>query len=167
MGLPYSCRRTAAGLPWTCCTAAVELCSSFLSFSDDHGGGDVDQFQSCLSTVKKLGPSLWSLSSFIKFINVYKVYLGAKLTDLEKVYNSWGNNDDFKKLTAIILMPTKVNYQNVYCSLGNNNSFYKNDENSLRFKGGSWESLDENHEKGVTTTNNTPGNVSFLYKDFH
>ena len=66
---------------------------------------------------------------------MYKVYLGANMTDLRKVYNSLGNNDDFKKLTAIILMPTKVNFENVYYSFGNNNSFHKNDENSLRFKG--------------------------------
>ena len=114
MGLPYSCRRTAAGLPWTCCTAVGELCSSFLSFSDDHGGADVDEFQSCLSTVKKVYPGLRSLSGFIKFIKVYKVYLGANTTDLRKVYNSLANNDDFKKLTAIILMPTKFNFENVY-----------------------------------------------------
>ena len=44
MGLLHNCRRTAAGLPRSCCTAAVELCSSCLSVSDDHGGGDVDQF---------------------------------------------------------------------------------------------------------------------------
>ena len=167
MGLPYSCRRTAAGLPWTCCTAAVELCSSFLSFSDDHGGGDVDQFQSCLSTVKELGPSLWGLSSFIKFINVYKVYLGAKLTDLRKVYNSLGNNDDFKKLTAIILMPTTLKFENVRSSWGNNNSFYKNDENSLRFKGNSCESLDENHKKGATTTSNPFWGVMVSLPDPH
>ena len=48
------------------------------------------------------------------FIKVYKVYLGANLTDLRKVYNSLENNDDFKKFTAIILTPTKLNYQNVY-----------------------------------------------------
>ena len=68
------------------------------------------------------------------------------------MYNSLANNDDFKKLTAIILMPTKFNFENVYYSLGNNNRFYKNDENSLRFKGNSRESLDENHEKEGTTT---------------
>ena len=39
------------------------------------------------------------------------------------------------------------------CSIpqGNSESFYKNDENSLRFKGTLWESLDENHEKEATT----------------
>ena len=42
--LLHNCRRTAAGLPRSCCTAAVELCSSCLSVSDDHGGGDMDQF---------------------------------------------------------------------------------------------------------------------------
>ena len=31
--------------------AAVELCSSSLSFSDDHGGGDMDQVQSGMSSV--------------------------------------------------------------------------------------------------------------------
>ena len=77
------------------------------------------------------------LIEFHKVYQFYKVDLGAKLTDLRKVYNSLRNNDDFKKLTAIILMPTKVNYQNVYYSLGKNKSFYKNDENSLRFKGNS------------------------------
>ena len=60
----------------------------------------------------------------------------------------------FKKLTAIILMPTKFKFENVYYSFGNNESFYKNDENSLRFKGTSRESLDENHEKEATTTSN-------------
>ena len=64
-------------------------------------------------------------------------------------------------------MPTKFNFENVYESLGNNNTVYKNDENSLRFKGNSRESLDENHEKEGTTTKNTPCKVSFLYKDFH
>ena len=53
------------------------------------------------------------------------MHLGANLTDLRKVYKSSGNNDDFKKSTAIILMPTKFNFVNVYYSLGNNNSFYK------------------------------------------
>ena len=49
-------------------------------------------------------------------------------------------------------MPTKFNFENEYSSLGNNNSLYKNDENSLRFEGNSKESSDENHEKEVTTT---------------
>ena len=31
--------------------AALELCGSFLSFSDDHGGGDMDQVHSGMSTV--------------------------------------------------------------------------------------------------------------------
>ena len=51
MGLLYTSRRTAAGLPWSWGMAAVELCSSSLSFSDDHGGGDMDQDQSGMSTV--------------------------------------------------------------------------------------------------------------------
>ena len=68
-------------------------------------------------------------------------------------------------LTAIILMQTKVNYQNVYHSLGNNNGVYKNNENSLRFKGTSRESLDENHEKEVTTTKDGPQRVMFSLGD--
>ena len=48
------------------------------------------------------------------FIKVYKVYLGANLTDLRKVYNSVGNNGEFKQLTAIISMPAKFNFENVY-----------------------------------------------------
>ena len=83
------------------------------------------------------------------------------------VCNSLANNDDFMKLTAIILKQTRLNFQNVYYSLGNKNSFYKNDENSLRFKGIWWESLDGNHEKEGTTTKGSPWGVSFLYKDFH
>ena len=81
--------------------------------------------------------------------------------------NSLANNDGFMKSAAIILKQTRLNFQNVYYSLGNKNSFYKNDENSLRLKGIWWESLDGNHEKEVTTTNNAPWGVSFLYKDFH
>ena len=45
--------------------------------------------------------------------------------------------------------------------------FDKNYENSLRFKEISWESLDENDEKEVTTTKIQDHNVSFLYKDVH
>ena len=52
----------------------------------------------------------------------------------ENVYNSVGNNGDFMKLAAIILKQTRLNFQNVCYSLGNNSRFYKNDENSLRFK---------------------------------
>ena len=62
-------------------------------------------------------------------------------------------------------MPTKLNFENVNYSLGNNNRFYKNDEDSLRFKGNSRESLDENHEKEVTTTNNGPLEVMFSLGD--
>ena len=47
-------------------------------------------------------------------IKICKVYLGANMTDLRKTYYSLGNNNDFKKLTAIILMPTKFNFENVY-----------------------------------------------------
>ena len=50
-------------------------------------------------------------------------------------------------------------------SLGNNDSFYKNDENTLRFKGNSCESLDENHEKEGTTTKNPPWGLSFSLPD--
>ena len=85
----------------------------------------------------------------------------------ENVCNSLANNDDMTKLAAIILTQATLNFQNVYDSLGNNDSFYKNTENSLRFKGNSWESLDENHEKEGTTTKNTPWAVMVLYKDSH
>ena len=83
----------------------------------------------------------------------------------ENVCNSLANNDDITKLAAIILTQATLNFQNVYDSLGNNNSFYKNDENSLRFKGNSWESLDENHEKEGTTTKNTSQRVMFSLGD--
>ena len=53
----------------------------------------------------------------------------------ENVFNSLANNDDMTKLAAIILTQATLNFQNVYDSLRNNYSFYKNDENSLRFKG--------------------------------
>ena len=65
----------------------------------------------------------------------------------ENVCNSLANNDDIKKLAAVILTQATPNFQNVCDSLGNNNSFYKNNENSLRFKGKSWESLDGKHTK--------------------
>ena len=52
----------------------------------------------------------------------------------ENVCNSLANNDDMTKLAAIILTQATLNFQNVYDSLGNNSSFYKNGENSLRFK---------------------------------
>ena len=85
----------------------------------------------------------------------------------ENVNNSLANIDDITKLAAIILTQATLNFQNVHDSLGNNNRFYKNDEDSLRFKGISWESLAQNHEKDGTTTNNAPWGPSFLYKDFH
>ena len=71
------------------------------------------------------------------------------------------------EFTAVMLMLTWLVFENVCDSLGNNDSFYKNDENTLRFKGNSWESLDENHEKEGTTTKDAPCGVSFLYRDFH
>ena len=58
----------------------------------------------------------------------------------EHVGNSLANNDDITKLAAIILtqatLQATLNFQNVYGSFGNNNSFYKNDEKPLRFKKG-------------------------------
>ena len=69
----------------------------------------------------------------------------------ENVYTSLAN-DDITKLAAIILIQATLNFQNVYGSLGNNDSCYKHDENSSRFKRKSWESIDENHEKRDTTT---------------
>ena len=83
----------------------------------------------------------------------------------EHVCNSLANNNDTKKLAAIILTQATLNFQNVYDSLGTNNSFYKNDENSLRFKGNSRESLDENHEKEGTTTKNTSQRLMFSLGD--
>ena len=54
----------------------------------------------------------------------------------ENVCNSLANHDDMTKLAAIVLTQATLNFQNVYDSLGNNDSFYKkNDENPLRFKG--------------------------------
>ena len=64
-----------------------------------------------------------------------------------------------------MLTQARLNFQNVCYSLRNNNSYYKNDENSLRFKGNSRESLDENHEKEVTTTNNTSQRLMFSLGD--
>ena len=43
----------------------------------------------------------------------------------ENVCNSLANNDDITKLAAIILTQATLNFQNVYDSLGNNNSFIK------------------------------------------
>ena len=85
MGLLHNCRRTAAGLPRSCCTAAVELCSSCLSVSDDHGGGDVDQFnhvQALLGQKKtprkvethKVCQASNRLSSFMELPKVDKVH---------------------------------------------------------------------------------------------
>ena len=74
----------------------------------------------------------------------------------ENVCNSLANKDDITKVAATILTQATLNFQNVYDSLGNNISFYKNDENSLRFKGNSWESLDESDEKEGTTTKGVP-----------
>ena len=82
-----------------------------------------------------------------------------------KVCNSLANNNYIKKLAAIILTQATLNFQNVYDSLRNNNSFYKNGQNSLRFKQISWESLDENHEKEGTTTKNTSQGVMFSLGD--
>ena len=56
----------------------------------------------------------------------------------------------------------KTQLLNVWEHLGENDSFINNYENALRFKGKSWESLDENHKKEVTTTNNTILNLRVL-----
>ena len=45
----------------------------------------------------------------------------------ETVCNSLANNDDIKKLAAVILTQAALNFQNVCDSLGNNKTFYKND----------------------------------------
>ena len=59
-------------------------------------------------------------------------------------------------------MLTWLVLENVCNSLGNNDSFYENVKNTLRFKRNWWESLDEKHEKGVTTTHNYAGNLIVL-----
>ena len=43
----------------------------------------------------------------------------------EHVYDSFNNNDDFMKLTAIMLMQTRLNFQNMCYSSGNNDMFIK------------------------------------------
>ena len=100
-------------------------------------------------------------------MKVYKVYLDATWNDLWKVCYSLANNNYIKKFAAVILTQATLNLQIVYDSLGNNDSFYKNGQNSLRFKQISWESLDGSHEKERTTTKNTLWAPVFLYKDFH
>ena len=98
-------------------------------------------------------PDLKILSSLIKFI---KIILMLPWLICANVYNSLANNSGFMKLTSIILKQPKPNFQNVYyClrnnddsrklasiilknvwnSLGKNDSFCKNDENTLCFKG--------------------------------
>ena len=104
-------------------------------------------------------------SSLIKLIKVYGVYLGAELTDLWNMYKKLAINNGFRKVAAIILLPTRPNFENVHYSLGTNNSFCKNDENSLCFKRNSWESLDEKHEKEGTTTKGPFCNVMFWLPD--
>ena len=42
----------------------------------------------------------------------------------ENVCNSFANDDDIKKLAAIILTQATLNFRNVYDSCGNNNSFF-------------------------------------------
>ena len=57
-----------------------------------------------------------------------------KLIKREHVCNSLANHDDFMKLAAATLIQTRLNFGNVYYSLGTNVSVHKNCENSLRFK---------------------------------
>ena len=83
----------------------------------------------------------------------------------EHVYDSFANNDDFVKLTAIMLMQTRLNFQKMCYSSGKNDMFIKNHEISLRFKWNPWESLDENHEKEATTKNN-PGWALMVFLAF-
>ena len=52
---------------------------------------------------------LINVYKIIKLIKVCNVYLDAGLTDL-RMYNCLANNDDFKKVAALILMPTRPNY---------------------------------------------------------
>ena len=104
------------------------------------------------------------LSSLLKFTKFIWMLPGMICG---KVCNSLANNNYIKKLAAIILTQATLNFQNVYDSLGNNNSFNKNCQKSLRFKQISWESLDGNHEKEGTTTKKPLCKPVFLYKDFH
>ena len=53
----------------------------------------------------------------------------------ENVCNSWANNDDITKVAAIILTQATLNFQNVYDSLGHNDSFYKTIKNHYVLKG--------------------------------
>ena len=115
-----------------------------------------------------------SLSSVTKFIKLYEVYQSLwkfilMLTWLifENVYSSLANIDDFMKMAAIILMLTWFILADVCSSSGNNESVYKNDENTLCFKGNPWESSDENHEKEATTTTHPVWGLSLLYKNVH
>ena len=106
-----------------------------------------------------------SLANNDDFMKLTAIILKPTRLNFQNVCNSLANNVDFMKLTAIILKQTRLNFQNVYYSLGNNKSFYKNDENTLRFKGNSWESLDENHEKEGTTTKDTSQRLMFSLGD--
>ena len=106
----------------------------------------------------------------MKLVKFYKVYQSLQSLSgcylewsAENVCNSLANHDGITKLAAIILIQATLNFQNVYDSLGNNNSFYKNVENSLRFQQISCDSLDENHKKEGTTTKGPRWRVSFLY----
>ena len=83
----------------------------------------------------------------------------------ENVCNCLANNNYIKELAAIILTQATLNFQNVYDSLGNNDNFDKNGQNSLRFKQISWESLDGNHEKEGTTTKDTSQGLMFSLGD--
>jgi hypothetical protein len=55
----------------------------------------------------------------------------------------------------------RLSFQNVSFSLGDNDSFIKTNENTLRFKGKSWESLDGNHKKRAQQQKSRSGTSGF------
>ena len=72
---------------------------------------------------------------FQKCVNRQEIMNISYTADHRKVYYSSGSNNDLMKLTTINLMLTCLIFEKVYCSLGNNHQFVKNDENTLCFKG--------------------------------
>ena len=90
----------------------------------------VRQVRPSLPKVPKFDEVCQALSSLLKFTKFIWMLPGMICG---KVCNSAANTNYIKKLAAIILTQATLNFQNVYDSLGNNNSFTKNGQNSLRF----------------------------------
>ena len=81
------------------------------------------------------------------------------------VWFSFKDDDSFINTVRTKAHQWTLCFQNVWFSWRDNDSCIRTFENTLCFKGDSWESLHENHKKEVTITKNPIWELMLPYKD--